>query len=256
VAQFYVCQCRQLRCLGGELWLCRILGGRRVPTFAGSNGSPSCAHCRDNPYCRRTLRRREAQLITESRACDTRAARTALAAAIANVRFSIRPVGVKRFQTIHHNSIDVARGDGDGWTGSAGTDAQGLWQAGYRTNDCPAKGQNAFWLACRGTRLRNYPSGVKSPLSGCSRICQLSRALLRPHFRFRQVSSLIVCKTMLCLNVHMCQNCRRPNWFVHPPTEAMLIADCAIAALMSSAGSINQSTRIMEIAARSGALLC
>ena len=52
--------------------------------------------------------------------------------------------------------------DGDGWTGSAGTDAQRLWQAGYRTNDCPAKGQNAFWLACRGTRLRNYPSGVKA----------------------------------------------------------------------------------------------
>jgi len=28
----------------------------------------------------------------------------------ANVRFSNRPFGVKRFQTIHHNSIDVAHG--------------------------------------------------------------------------------------------------------------------------------------------------
>ena len=27
-----------------------------------------------------------------------------------NVRFSNRPVGVKRFQTIHHRSVDVARG--------------------------------------------------------------------------------------------------------------------------------------------------
>ena len=26
------------------------------------------------------------------------------------VRFSNRPVGVKRFQTIHHHSLDVARG--------------------------------------------------------------------------------------------------------------------------------------------------
>jgi hypothetical protein len=27
-----------------------------------------------------------------------------------NVRFSNRPFGVKRFQTIHHHSVDVARG--------------------------------------------------------------------------------------------------------------------------------------------------
>ena len=27
-----------------------------------------------------------------------------------HVRFSNRPVGVKRFQTIHHHSVDVARG--------------------------------------------------------------------------------------------------------------------------------------------------
>src|ERR1700681_2085317 len=27
-----------------------------------------------------------------------------------NVRFSNRPLGVKRFQTIHHHSVDVARG--------------------------------------------------------------------------------------------------------------------------------------------------
>jgi hypothetical protein len=27
-----------------------------------------------------------------------------------NVRFSNRPVGVKRFQTIHHTSVDVAHG--------------------------------------------------------------------------------------------------------------------------------------------------
>src|SRR5258706_2178810 len=29
---------------------------------------------------------------------------------IAHVRFSNRPFGVKRFQTIHHHSVDVARG--------------------------------------------------------------------------------------------------------------------------------------------------
>ena len=33
-----------------------------------------------------------------------------LAPAPANVRFSNRPFGVKRFQTIHHCSVDVARG--------------------------------------------------------------------------------------------------------------------------------------------------
>ena len=27
-----------------------------------------------------------------------------------NVRFSNRPLGVKRFQTIHHTSVDVAHG--------------------------------------------------------------------------------------------------------------------------------------------------
>jgi hypothetical protein len=27
-----------------------------------------------------------------------------------DVRFSTRPVGVKRFQTIHHHSVEVARG--------------------------------------------------------------------------------------------------------------------------------------------------
>jgi hypothetical protein len=30
--------------------------------------------------------------------------------AAANDRFSNRPFGVKRFQTIHHHSVDVARG--------------------------------------------------------------------------------------------------------------------------------------------------
>jgi hypothetical protein len=28
----------------------------------------------------------------------------------ANVRFSNRPFGVKRFQTIHHTSVDIAHG--------------------------------------------------------------------------------------------------------------------------------------------------
>ena len=32
------------------------------------------------------------------------------AAQFANVRFSNRPFGVKRFQTIRHHSVDVARG--------------------------------------------------------------------------------------------------------------------------------------------------
>src|SRR6516165_4012894 len=34
--------------------------------------------------------------------------------------------------------------DGDGRSGSAGTDTQGLWRADYRTDDCPAKGANTF----------------------------------------------------------------------------------------------------------------
>ena len=32
-----------------------------------------------------------------------------------DVRFSNRPVGVKRFQTIHHCSVDVARGCVSAW---------------------------------------------------------------------------------------------------------------------------------------------
>ena len=55
VAQFYFCQCRQLMCLGSELWLCRILGRRRVRTTAGSAGTPSRVHCRDSSHCRSTL---------------------------------------------------------------------------------------------------------------------------------------------------------------------------------------------------------
>src|SRR6202171_2453913 len=35
---------------------------------------------------------------------------TFFGACLANVRFSNRPFEVKRFQTIHHRSIDVARG--------------------------------------------------------------------------------------------------------------------------------------------------
>ena len=33
-----------------------------------------------------------------------------MAAVFSDVRFSNRPFGVKRFQTIHHHSVDVAHG--------------------------------------------------------------------------------------------------------------------------------------------------
>ena len=41
---------------------------------------------------------------------DRTTASTPSAIAICDVRFSNRPVGVKRFQTIHRHSVDVARG--------------------------------------------------------------------------------------------------------------------------------------------------
>ena len=44
-----------------------------------------------------------------------------------NVRFSNRPVGVKRFQTIHHCSVDVARGLA--LLSGIGTEALPLWDS-------------------------------------------------------------------------------------------------------------------------------
>jgi hypothetical protein len=50
-----------------------------------------------------------------------------------NVHFSNRPVGVKRFQTFHHNSVDVARGVA--LLFGIGTKALPSWDSKVRWND-------------------------------------------------------------------------------------------------------------------------
>ena len=50
-----------------------------------------------------------------------------------NVRFSNRPVGVKRFQTIHHYSVDVAHGLV--LLFGIGTKALPLWDSRTRRNN-------------------------------------------------------------------------------------------------------------------------